>query len=127
MSHSQPVKILIGLLTAALVVAPFFLVVFAMLFSFLPALPLLAGESEPPEAFFLLFAALPLVLVPAALCLNLLIFGLQIFYTVQILKNRQLSDTPRILFTLGTFFIPYLTMPIYYFTHLLKDAPPAAS
>ena len=88
-------------------------------------LPLLAGSSQSSEAFGVLFALFPLFVVPTILCFNLFHLGLQVFYTVQILKNRQLTDTPRILFTLGTFFIPILAMPLYYFMHLLKDAPPA--
>jgi hypothetical protein len=49
--------------------------------------------------------------------------GLQIFYVIHEIKNKALTDTIRILFTIGLFFLPYIAMPIYFFAYLWKDAP----
>jgi hypothetical protein len=121
MSLSQPVKILIGLLTAALVVAPLLLVFgFFVPISLIPLLER-ASSLRGAEAIFALF---PLLLFPGILCFNVLHFSLQVFYVVQVVKNPALTDTPRILYLLGLFFLPFIAMPIYFFMHLIKDAPP---
>lgn len=124
--HSKTLKILIGILTALFIVAPFFLVLFVMGFSFLPLIPILFSDSAPPEAFFLIFSAMPFFMIPTIFCFNILVFGLQVFYTVQIIKNRQISDTPRILFILGLFFAPFIAMPLFYLLYYWKDAPQTA-
>ena len=49
--------------------------------------------------------------------------GLQIFYITHEIKNKVLTDTFRILLVLGTFFLPYIAMPIYFVAYLWKDNP----
>lgn len=124
--HSKSLKIFIGILTALYVIIPLFLILFFMLFSFLPAIPILAGDSQPPEVIGLFFVAMPFVIFPTMMCLNLLTLSLQVFYVIQVVKDRALTDTPRILFILGLFFLPFIAMPLYYLLYYWKDAPQTA-
>ena len=47
--------------------------------------------------------------------------GLQVFYVIHEIKNMAMTDTFRILFVIGTFFFPYIGMPIYFIAYLWKD------
>ena len=121
MRLSPPLKILTGLATAIYLASP----IFILLFFFLPMLLIPAAEHSPalrdPEAIFALF---PLLMFPVIICYNTLHFGLQILYVVLVNKDRRLSETPRILFTLGLFFLPFVAMPLYFILYLWKDASP---
>ncbi len=67
-----------------------------------------------------------LIFYPVMICFSLVQLGLQVFYVILEIKNKALTDTYRILFALGTFFLPYIAMPIYFIRYLWKDAPPVA-
>ena len=127
MRLSQPLKIFIGLLTALYAISPVFIMfIFFIPFTLIPFAhnaPGVVHGLRDPEAIMALF---PLLMFPLIICINTLHFGLQILYIVLVNKDRQLSETPRILFTLGLFFLPFIAMPLYYFMYLLKAAPPNA-
>ncbi len=59
-----------------------------------------------------------LLIYPLMMCFTIVQFGLQIFYIVHIVKNRILGDTPKVLYTLGTFFMPFIAMPVYFIASL---------
>jgi len=127
LSPSKPLKIIIGVLTALVVVAPFFLAAFSLGISFLlPASQVLSPRPPQPEFFAVFTALIPLLIFPAMFCFSILRLGLQVTYIVLIVKDRQLNDTPRILYTLGVYFLPTLAMPLYYILNFWKEAPPAA-
>ena len=63
-----------------------------------------------------------MVFYPTMMCFTVVQFGLQIFYIIHEIKNKALADNHRILFAIGTFFLPHITMPIYYIAYLWKDA-----
>ena len=127
MSPSKPLKIIIGVLTALVVVAPIFLVAISLGVSFLlPASQVLSPRAPQPEFFAVFTALIPLLIIPAMFCFSILRLGLQVLYVVLIVKDRQLNDTPRILYTLGVYFLPYLAMPLYYILNFWKDAPQTA-
>jgi hypothetical protein len=52
--------------------------------------------------------------------------ALQVFYWSHIILNKTASDVGKILFGLGCFMFPWLTMPIYFFMYVLPE-PPGAS
>jgi hypothetical protein len=59
------------------------------------------------------------------MCFSLVQLSLQVFYVIHEIKNKALNDTYRILFAIGTFLLPYVAMPIYFFAFLWKDQPQA--
>jgi hypothetical protein len=124
MNISKPVKIVIGLLTLGAVLFPFVIMPTMMLVmvfgSGFPFFNPHSGYNVPN-----MDAVLPFMLVFYGLmmCYSLVQLGLQIFYVIHEIKNKALTDTIRILFTLGIFFMPYVAMPIYFFAYLWKDAP----
>jgi hypothetical protein len=124
MRLSQPLKILTGLLTALYFILPVFIFfTFFIRFTLIP----IAQHTHSLRDAEAIMALFPLLMFPLIICINVLHFGLQILYIVLVNKDRQLSETPRILFTLGLVFIPFIAMPLYYFMYLLKAAPPNPS
>ena len=124
MNISKPVKIVIGLLTLGAVLFPFVIMpVMMMLLIFGSGFP----YFDPHSAYIIpdIEAMLPFMMVFYLLmiCYSLVQLGLQIFYVIHEIKNKALTDTIRILFTIGIFFLPYIAMPIYFFAYLWKDAP----
>lgn len=129
MTFTKPVKILIGVLTLLIELTP---ILVAPLFFIFPVLmgTISTYESElskGAESLLALIATLPFfIIMPLMWCYALAHFLAQIFYIIQIVKNKVVSDTPRILFILGTFFMPVIAMPLFFILHIWKDAPKTA-
>jgi len=122
MKISKAVKILVGILTLFAVLFPFVIMPVSMMFIvFSAGSPFLDPHSVPSP--YDVEALLPLMMVfyPLMMCYSIVQLGLQVFYVIHEIKNKALTDTFRILFVIGTFFLPYVTMPIYFFAHLWKD------
>jgi len=127
MNISKPVKILIGVLTLLVVLYPFVIMPgFMMFFMFNTGFPFIDPQniSNPSD---MIQSMMPFMMVfyPLMMCLSVLQLGLQVFYIIHVIKNQALTDTIRIFFAIGTFFMPYIAMPIYYFVSIWKDAPAA--
>jgi hypothetical protein len=125
MKTSKPVKILIGILTAFAVLFPFLIVpAFMMFFVFGSGFPFLDPYSIPDPSY-IGKTMFPMMMIsyPLMMCFSVVQLGLQVFYIIHEIKNTALTETFRILFTIGTFFLPYVAMPIYFFVYLLKDNP----
>ena len=125
MNVSKPVKILVGFLTAFAVVFPFIIApVFMMFFMFSSGFPFFDPQSIPDlRDFQKTMFPMMMVFYPLIMCFSLVQLGLQIFYVIHEIKNKVLNDTYRILFAIGTFLLPYVAMPIYFFVYLWKDQP----
>lgn len=116
MNFSKPVKILIGVFTLFVLLMPFLIMPLVFGFSIVPAL---VSEWESIADFAILFSIMPFVItMPLMMCYPLLQLVLQVLYIIQIVKNRQLTDTMRILFILGSFFMPIITLPIYFILYI---------
>ena len=121
MKLSKPVKILTGLLTVFIALYPFVIMpAFVVLFIILGGFPFESHAGPTPDTFNSIFP-LMMVFYPLMMCYSFVQVGLQIFYIVHIVKNGRLTDTYRILFALGTFMVPYVAFPIYYFLYMLKN------
>ena len=127
MSTSRPIKITIGILTVFSVLFPFVIAPgLMMFFVFSTGFPFLDPQSIPdPAEFQKTMFPMMMVFYPTMMCFSFLQLGLQVFYVVQAIKNKALTDAYRILFVLGTFFMPFVAMPIYFFAYLWKDNPAA--
>ena len=123
MNISKPVKILIGFLTAFAVLFPFVIApAFMMIFVFSSGFPFFDPQSfTNPSDFQRTMFPMMMVFYPVMMCFSLIQLGLQIFYVIHEIKNKALNDTYRILFAIGTFLLPYVAMPIYFFAYLWKD------
>lgn len=127
MNISKPVKILIGLLTLMVVLYPFVIMpAFMMFFMYNSGFSFIDPQNIS-NPYDMLQEMLPFMMVfyPIMMCLSVAQLGLQVFYIIHEIKNKALTDTYRILFAIGTFFMPYIAMPIYYFVSIWKDAPAA--
>ena len=123
MKISTPIKAVIGLLTLGAVLFPF-VILPVMMIVFITSTNFLYYPHMAPQLFDV-EAVLPFMMVFYLLmmCFSLVHLGLQIFYVIHEIKNKTLTDTMRILFTIGLFFLPYIAMPIYFFAYLWKDTP----
>lgn len=125
MNISKSVKILIGFLTAFAILFPFVIMpTFVMFFVFSSGFLFFDPQSVPnPDDIQKTMFPFMLVFYPLIMCFSLVQLGLQIFYIIHEIKNKALTDTFRILFALGTFLLPFVAMPIYFFAYLWKDSP----
>jgi len=118
MKLNKTFKIIVGLATGSYLLLPILFIVIWMtaLVSGIAG----SNQAEPPPIFFvILFSMFPLI------CLvNLLHFGVQIFYIIHIIKNKTANETYRILSGIGMFILPWLAAPIYYFIYVWPDDPP---
>ena len=125
MNISKSAKILIGFLTAFAVLFPFVIMpIVMMFFVFSSGFPFFDPQSVP-NSDDIQKTMLPFMLVfyPLMMCFSFVQLGLQIFYIIHEIKNKALTDTFRILFAIGTFLLPFVAMPIYFFAYLWKDSP----
>lgn len=123
MTFTKPIKILIGVLTLLIILVPFFIMPLVWGFSMLSGLMMAAqpDQVEAPLVFAAMFFVLPLFMLYPFVQL-----ALQVFYIIQAVKNKTLTDTPRILFILGSFFMPFVALPLYYGMYIWRDAPKPA-
>ncbi len=123
MNIKKPVKIIIGVLTVFAVLFPLLIApAFVMYFMFSSGFPFNFIDSgsnllEFEKTFF----PTMMVFYPAMLCFSLVQLGLQVVYIIHAIKNKAFTDTFRILFVIGIFFLPYISMPIYFVAYLWKN------
>ena len=115
-------KVIIGLLTAGNIVAPFFYVAFSFLmagqFVFMGD-PTYLSEREVFEMMQPIFYIFPLMMLASFLQL-----GLSVFYLIHVILNKEGTDLLRILLGIGAFLLPFIAMPFYYFIYILPETPP---
>ena len=115
LTHNQ--KILVALATAWVLAYP--LLFFGVVFLF--TLGMAAMLVDDPTAFpgFVFAAILPLH------CLTIIVqIALMAFYLAHVIKNTTASDTARIILGVGSFFMPYVAMPIYFYFFIWREDPP---
>ncbi len=119
---SKPVKIIIGLLTALVVISPFLYM--GIWFFFVFGLATVANPAQVnPNIYPILF---PVFFIPFFLimCTGFLQLGLQAFYIVHIILNKSGGDVIRAVLGIGLFILAIIAMPVYYFIFILPDHPP---
>jgi hypothetical protein len=126
MTINKPTKIFIGILTALEILIPFFIMPgLMMLITFGPFFSIFTSNAAPrPDMILRSIVPMMMVFYPTLMCFAILQFALQIFYIIHEIKNKALTDNYRIFFAIGTFFLPHITMPIYFIAYLWKDNPP---
>jgi hypothetical protein len=122
MHTNKPVKIFVGILTFFEVIFPFVIMpVFMMLFFVIIGVSASNHRSVPDQYAAEKFIIPMMLFYTGMLCFTFVQFALNIFYIVHTIKNKRLSDNFKILFVLGSFLLPYLAMPIYFFAYLWND------
>jgi hypothetical protein len=120
MRISKPIKILLGFLTAWVVIAPFVGIVVWFSFMFM-AIGAVEYQAAPED---LVFPAIFLSFFLLILCTSFLQFGLTAFYLAHVILNKTGNDVMRVVLGIFVFFFPYIAMPVYYFIYILPDNPP---
>jgi hypothetical protein len=120
MQISKPVKIIIGLFTAWIILSPFLFLGAWLIFVI--SLAVTPGQSQP-NPNVLAWLILPGIFL--IICTSILHLGLQAFYLVHIILNNAGVEVVRVILGLGMILLPYLAMPVYYFIYILPDRPPA--
>ncbi len=116
---NNALKIIIGLLTAWVVVVPVlaFLAYFGFIFS------IISQASQYPY-YEPAFPPLFLLIMLFIMCSAFSLVGLQGFYIVHNIVNKTGSDILRAVLGLGIFFLPFIGLPIYYFIYILPKTLP---
>jgi hypothetical protein len=116
---NNALKIIIGLLTAWVVIFPFlaFLAYFGFIFS------LISQASQNPY-YEPAFPPVFLLIMIFIMCSGFLQVFLQGFYIVHDIVNKTGSDVLRAVLGLGIFFLPFIALPVYYFIYILPKTPP---
>ncbi len=119
MKISKPVKIIIGLLTAWVVITP--ILAFGAWFFFIFSIAASPSTSQlnPNTSSLVIFPIIAVII-----CTSLLNIIMQAFYLVHIILNKTGTDLYRAIFGVGMIFIAILAMPVYYFIYVLPDNPP---
>lgn len=119
MKISMPVKIIVGLLTAWVVITPFIFIGGWFFFVFSMAATQSSGQQNPDviPVFFVPFIFL-------IICTSVLHICLQAFYLVHLILNKSGSDVVRAILGVGIIVLPFLAMAVYYFVYILPDNPP---
>ncbi len=119
MKLSKPIKIIIGLLTAYVMISPFiyigiwFYAIFSMNtmdYNYFPDVSTLSTGILP--IFFLIT------------CSAFLHIGIQIFYIAHVILNKAGGDIIRVILGIGMFLFAFLAMPVYFFIFILPENPP---
>ncbi len=121
MQISKPLKILVGIGTLWYVIFPFIYigVIFLVMFGILG---LAANMDENAAPLFIL----PLFLIIPLFFLTILVYmALMVFYIIHLVKNKEGSETARILLGIGFFFMTTIAMPFYFFLYVWPETPPA--
>jgi len=120
MRISKSIKILLGLLTAYLVIGPFIGMIawFSFMFMAIGAVEYQAA----PEALVIPAVFLPFFLF--IICTSFLQIGLTAFYLTHVILNKSGNDVIRVVLGICVFFFPYVAMPVYYFIYILPVNPP---
>ncbi len=113
-------KIILGLLTAWVILVPALLAGLWFAFSLSVAFSesITPSNGTPYISFFFL-----MLFIYA--CTAFLSIGMKGFYLVHDIVNRNGSNILRALLGLGIVFLPVIGMPFYYFTYIVPDNPPA--
>lgn len=114
-------KVVIGLATLWVALYPFIV----MAGTFVIMIPsIMAAEryasDVPPPAFFSGFFIFIILMVFS----SFLQMGMTAFYIAHIIKNKNGSDLLRIILGIGSYFLSFIAMPIYYFIYIWPDTPP---
>jgi len=120
MKLSKLLKVLVGVLTAWVVIAP--LLLGGLWFFMLPFMALAnQNYGDPGPIFFMLFGIFMFVAMLTAFLRS----GMGIFYLTHVILNREGNDTARVLLGVGAFFLPFIAMPFYFFLYIWPEQPPA--
>jgi hypothetical protein len=119
MRLSKPVKIIIGLLTAWVVISPF--LYFGVWFFFIFGIATVNNQVQNNPAF------LPAIFFPVfflVTCSSIMQIGLQAFYIGHIILNKTGGDVTRVVLGVGIFLFAIIALPVYYFIYIFPDNPP---
>ena len=120
MKIKKPIKILIGFLTAWVVIAPFIGIVVWFSFMFM-AIGAVEYQAAPED---LIFPAVFLPFFLLILCSSFLQFGLSAFYLTHVILNKTGNDIMRVVLGISVYIFPYIALPVYYFLYILPENPP---
>src|SRR4030042_5909421 len=113
------IKIIIGLLTAYVMVSPF--IYFGIWFYAIFSMNTMDYNYFPDVSTFST-AILPIFFL--IMCSAFLQIGLQAFYIAHIILNKAGGDIIRVVLGIGIFLFAILAMPVYFFIYILPDNPP---
>jgi len=120
MELSKRSKIALGIATILEVAFPLLIALLYMLVFFLTPL-MMATNPKSEGSIFVFFFIGMLIFFFFMMFFSIFQILMKVIYLIIVLKNKQSTDLIKILFVLGTFYIPYIAMPFYYVLYILKE------
>ena len=105
-------KILLGVATLWPILYMF--IFFMFIFSMVLFMPNQSPGEGPPTWFFIIF--------PLHILTILWIFGLTIFYILNIFKNDRVDQDKKVLWAVVIFFGSMFAMPVYWYLYIWREA-----
>jgi hypothetical protein len=107
------------LLLAGATVWPFFYMVLFFAFVLFMVFVNANGSEPPPVLLFLIF--------PLHFLTMLLIFGLTVFYIVNVFRNDRVVKDMKVLWAVVIFLGNIIAMPIYWYLYIWRETPSASA
>ena len=112
-------KIVVGLVSLWVVAYP--LVMMVGLFSIFPLIAMQENSSSSEIPFF--FPAF-LILMTFIVFTSFLQMAVSAFYLAHVIKNKKGLEVLRIILGVGTFYLPHIALPVYYFIYIWPETCP---
>jgi len=113
-------KIALGIASLLEVAFPLLIALLYMLVFFL--MPVMMAFNHRSEgAVFMFFFIGMMIFFFVMMFFSIFQIIMKILYLIIVIRDKQSTDLIRILFVLGTFYVPYITMPLYYVLFFLRE------
>jgi hypothetical protein len=120
MELSKRAKIALGIATACEVIFPILIAFLYMIVFFLTPL-MMATDPKNVDSSLAFFFLGFLIFFMFMIFFSIFQIVLKILYLVLVIRNKKTTDQVKILFVLGTFYIPYIAMPLYFVLYYLNE------
>lgn len=113
-------RVALGIATLMEVAFPLLLVLLYMLTFFL--IPMMMASNPNGEESIVVFFVIGMVIFfPLMMFFTIFQFTMKAIYLFLLIGNERSKDMMKVLFVLGTFYIPLIAMPLYYVLDILKE------
>jgi len=120
MELSKRSKIALGIATLLEVGFPLLIASLYMLVFFLMPV-MMAFNPKSEGAVFVFFFIGMMIFFFVMMLFSIFQITMKVLYLIIIIQNKKSNDLTKILFALGTFYVPFLAMPLYYVIFFLKE------
>lgn len=120
MELSNRAKIALGIATACEVIFPVMIAFLYMIVFFLVPIMMTTNPGSMDSSLAIFFFGM-MIFFFFMMFFTIFQLVLKILYLILVIKNQQTTDLVRILFVLGTFYLPFIAMPLYFVLYYMNE------